>query len=189
LRRTVPQAHSRLIGATLSWPSPMARRILDPVERVSEVIFGLIMVLTFTGTFSAAESDAVETRSMVMSALSCNVAWGFVDGVMYLINTLVARTRDRGLRSEPARLEREDWLGALSVFLLVFLSTLPVVMPFIVMTHTVRALRVSNLVAIVMLFLCGVSLGHYASWRPWRTGVVMAMIGVGLVAITIAFGG
>src|SRR5215471_4002129 len=122
----------------------MGRRILDPVERVSEIIFGLIMVLTFTGTFSAAESDRLETRSMVLSALSCNVAWGFVDAVMYLINTLTGRSRERPNQHERPRLTRDDWAGALAVFLLVFLSTFPVVMPFMVMASPVRALRVSN---------------------------------------------
>jgi len=31
-------------------------RVLDPIDRVSEVLFGLIMVLTFTGSLSVAEA-------------------------------------------------------------------------------------------------------------------------------------
>ena len=34
-----------------------------------------------------------------------------------------------------ARLRKEDWLGALGVFLLVFLSTFPVAIPFMFMPH------------------------------------------------------
>ena len=30
-------------------------RVLEPSERISEVLFGLIMVLTFTGSLSVAE--------------------------------------------------------------------------------------------------------------------------------------
>ena len=82
-----------------------------------------------------------------------------------------------------------DWLAAVAVFLWVFVSTLPVVIPFVVIEDVARALRVSNGVAIVMLFLCGYSLGRYASLRPVRTGVAMAAIGIVLVAITMALGG
>jgi hypothetical protein len=31
-------------------------RVLDPIDRVSEVLFGLFMVLTFTGTLSVLDS-------------------------------------------------------------------------------------------------------------------------------------
>ncbi len=69
------------------------RRPLDPVERFSEVIFGLIMVLTFTGALSVAESGRQEVREMLFGALACNVAWGLVDGVMYLLTSVVGRAR------------------------------------------------------------------------------------------------
>ena len=168
------------------------KRILDPFERVSEVIFGVIMVLTFTGTFSVAESYRLEARTMVFSALACNVAWGIVDGFMYILGSVTDRLRERHDKSDqPAlpSLELRDWLGAASVFLLVFLSTFPVVVPFIVMTDAGKAVRWSNVIAIGMLFGCGVQLGHYAAWRPWRTGTAVAAIGVVLVLITIALGG
>jgi hypothetical protein len=32
----------------------LTRQILDPVERASEILFGLIMVLTFTGSITMA---------------------------------------------------------------------------------------------------------------------------------------
>ena len=32
------------------------KRVLDPIDRVSEALFGLIMVLTFTGSLSVAEA-------------------------------------------------------------------------------------------------------------------------------------
>ena len=54
---------------------------------------------------------------------------------------------------EHARLNARDFWGALGVFLLVFLSTFPVALPFIVMHKTIPAMRVSNLIAIVCCFL------------------------------------
>ena len=37
-------------------PIKSSKRVLDPIDRVSEVLFGLIMVLTFTGSLSVAEA-------------------------------------------------------------------------------------------------------------------------------------
>ncbi len=68
--------------------------VLDPIDRVSEIIFGLIMALTFTGTISAATAGREEVRTVMFAALGCNLAWGMVDAVMYLIRTLTERTRN-----------------------------------------------------------------------------------------------
>ena len=59
-----------------------------------------------------------------------------------------------------ARLGKEDWLGGLGVFLLVFLTTFPVVIPFLVLREdAVQALRVSNVIALALLFLVGFAFG------------------------------
>ena len=72
-------------------------RVLDPVDRVTEVIFGLLMAMTFTGTISVATSDQAAERTMMIAALGCNLAWGLADAVMYLLRTLIERTRNRTL--------------------------------------------------------------------------------------------
>ena len=207
---------------------------LSPVDRVSGIIFGLIMALTFTGALSAATADRDEVRSMLIGALGCNTAWGLVDAVMYLLAVLAERGRnltilkDVRTRSDPAharalildalppviastlepsdvdtiqgRLKRlplpasagltaADFRGALGVFLLVFLATLPVALPFAFIAHTHLALRVSNGIALLMLFVGGVSLGRHGGRRPWMSGLVMLTLGAGLVLATIALGG
>ncbi len=211
------------------------RRVLDPVERASEVLFGLIMVLSFTGSLSAATAGREEIRTMLIGALGCNLAWGLVDAVMYLMNTLSERGREMlmlrrvrqaaapeeasrliaealpsGIASvlHPAHLEairlqlqrlpeppahpslrRDDFIGGAGVFLLVFLSTFPVVIPFLVMHNAMLALRISNGIAIIMLFMAGYSLGRHAGYSPWGVGLAMVAIGLVLVGITIALGG
>lgn len=211
------------------------RRILEPIERISEVLFGLIMVLTFTSSLSAAQAGRSEIRTMLFGALGCNLAWGLIDGIMYLMACLSGRAEElrlrRALRSaadatstgrllekvlpaevssalqtddlerirrtvrdqaEPEkypRWTRDDWLGAFAVFCWVFVSTFPVVLPFVLMDEPRRALRMSNGIAIAMLFLTGWSFAHCAGLRPWRTGVAMVFLGLGLVAITVALGG
>ena len=67
------------------------RRVLDPGERIAEVLFGLIMVLTFTGSLSAAEAGREDIRAMLIGALGCNIAWGIIDGVLYLMGALHQR--------------------------------------------------------------------------------------------------
>jgi VIT1/CCC1 family predicted Fe2+/Mn2+ transporter len=210
-------------------------RVLDPIDRVSEVLFGLFMVLTFTGTLSVVDSGRDEVRDMLVAAIGCNIAWGFVDGVMYVLRNIVARGRRARLldavrgatRPEQAHgllaseigglaaalgtegLERVrlailakpasdsafnrmtllDLRGAVAVFLLVFLSTFPVVLPFVFIADPGVAKRASAAVAIVMLFICGYSWGRHATPNPWRTGLVMVLLGLGIEAIVIALGG
>ena len=213
---------------------PVLAPVLSPIDRVSEVIFGLIMALTFTGTLSVATADRNEVREMLIGALGCNIAWGMVDAVMYLLATMTERRRNlailREVRSRPgaqrvhqliadalpsviastmepaeldvirARLERlpelppaslslGDFRAAFAVFLLVFLATLPVALPFAVIHDAHRALRVSNGIALVMLFAGGYYLGRHAEAHPLRTGVLTLGAGVLLVWATIALGG
>ena len=83
-------------------PSPRATpaRVLSPIDRVSEVLFGLIMVLTFTGSLSIAEAGRDDVRAMLIGALGCNLAWGIIDGILYLMDCLSERGRDiRALRA------------------------------------------------------------------------------------------
>ena len=68
-------------------------RVLNPVDRVSEMLFGLFMALTFVGAVSIADSGREEIRKMFTTALGCNLAWGLADAVMYLIRTVTDRGR------------------------------------------------------------------------------------------------
>lgn len=67
--------------------------VLDPLDRASEFLFGLIMALTFTCTLSAATARGDAVLTVAVGALACNLAWGVVDGVMYLLSCLAQRGR------------------------------------------------------------------------------------------------
>ncbi len=69
--------------------------LLSPVERISEMLFGLFMALTFIGAVSAATSGREELRTMFIAALGCNLAWGLVDAIMYLVRTATDRARSQ----------------------------------------------------------------------------------------------
>ena len=79
--------------------------VLSPVDRVSEMLFGLFMALTFVGAISVAEPGKAQIREMFIAALGCNLAWGLVDAVMYLVRTVTDRgrllTMIRSVRNAP----------------------------------------------------------------------------------------
>lgn len=211
------------------------KRVLDPIDRISEVLFGLIMVLTFTGSLSVAEAGRDDVRKMLVGALGCNVAWGIIDAMLYLMACLAEKgqslrtylalrkaTEPREAQRlisdalppvvasilEPAELEamrrrlmqlpeppdrallsKDDWLGSIGVFLIVFISTFPVVLPFIFLRSVGPALRVSNAIAIVMLFLTGYAFGRMTGHHPWLVGGAMVVLGSILAGLTMALGG
>jgi len=210
-------------------------RVLNPVERLSEVIFGIIMALSIVGFVSAASGGENDVKTLLWAALGCNTAWGIVDGVMYVLTNLILRGRSLALLHqvrrtaeperarrviagalpplvasllEPAALERlraglvalpeppararptgRDLLGAVGVFLWSFASTLPVILPFVLVKDAALAIRLCRWIALAMLFLVGLTLGRYSGHRPLATGVVMAAIGGVLVVTTVALGG
>ncbi|MEQ1895369.1 MAG: hypothetical protein ABL998_22760, partial [Planctomycetota bacterium] len=87
------------------------------------------------------------------------------------------------------RLTRADFLAALGVFALVFSSTLPVALPFLFVSPLPQAVRVSNCVAIVLLYAAGHLLGRHGGLSAWRTGLGMVAIGAGLVLVALLLGG
>ena len=97
-----------LIGTTRPL-STSAKRALEPGERIAEVLFGLIMVLSFTGSLSVADAGRDDVRTMLIGALGCNIAWGIIDGILYLMDCLSERARDiRALRAAQSATAPED---------------------------------------------------------------------------------
>jgi VIT1/CCC1 family predicted Fe2+/Mn2+ transporter len=87
------------------------------------------------------------------------------------------------------QLGKREWLGALAVFLIVVLSTFPVIIPFVMIANARLALRVSNCVAVCMLFLAGYAFGRHMGHRPWRMAGAMVLLGIAMIGTTILLGG
>ena len=213
----------------------IGKRLLSPVDRVAEIFFGLIMALTFTCTISVMELDRAVVKDMLIGAITCNVAWGLVDAIMYLLMsvtengrsltifnfvrrtdnvdkahlfitdalpTLIASVMEKNdienIRQkllqfpEPPtsnKLTFKDYKRAAGIFLLVFLSTFPIVIPFIFINNLQAALRISNVIAVVIMFLCGWIWGKYAGRSRIIMGTLTSLVGAILVLITILLGG
>jgi hypothetical protein len=208
--------------------------VLDPINRLSEIMFGLLMTLTFTGTMSVAIGSGGDVRSVLFAALGCNLAWGIVDGTMHILTSLTERGRDLSRRRQitsaapadardlmrdalpdqtgriltedevdrlvdwikrvpddgkPAVMAFQDIRAALAVFLLVVSATLPPVLPFILLDHVPTAMRLSNFIAVAMLFFIGWRLDQQMNQTaPWMR-IVVPIMGCILVGVTIALGG
>jgi hypothetical protein len=214
-------------------PTRWMARVLDPVSRTTEVLFGLVMVLTFTATFNVSEAGRQDVRLMLVAAVGCGLAWALIDAAMYLLSVRAERALGKrayeGLRAGspaearriledalppfvaealedhdldtirarllaldprpvPLTLTHDDYLGALAIFLLVLFATLPMAVPFVLISDPGRALWVSHAIAITLLFLTGYALGRH--WgQALRVGLGMIAVGVVLVATAVALGG
>ena len=139
----------------------------------------------------------------MIATIGCNIAWGIIDGALFLVGQLFDRGRlrvlgqavrqapivqaatafvageldellgpvttgaERGtlygriaenMRSKSAavnRIGKADFLGALASFWLVFLTSVPAAIPFLLIDEPQLALRVSNAVLLTLLFLTG----------------------------------
>jgi len=211
---------------------------LDPSERLGEVLFGLVMVLTFTlGAGLTVQKGAEGVHELLIAALGCNFAWGLIDGVMVVMHRVSERGRRQRLvhamriasspetglaivrgELEPmlgplvgselrerlyaevraravslpldrTRVERADLLAGIASFFLVFVSTIPAALPFLLFTAPHLALRVSNLLLLVLLFVVGWRWAAYAGGSRLGWGLAMLTIGTLLVGVAMALGG
>jgi hypothetical protein len=213
-------------------------RYLDPASRLGEILFGLIMVLTFTLTAGfAVDEGRAGVRELLLAAIGCNIAWGVIDAVMYVMNCItvrsgkmrlvlaVQRAPDPGTalalvqaeiepelqslldpeesealsrsvlhhisRAQVTKtvLTKDDLYGALACFVLVFFSCLPAALPFFVFSQPHFALRVSNFLLVVLLFLVGQKWAQYAGVSRLASGSIMVLIGLALVGVAVLLGG
>jgi hypothetical protein len=218
--------------------SSILHRNLDPGDTLGEILFGLIMVLTFTVGERLIPSETLDARQLVVGAIGCNIAWGVIDAVLFLLGTLFFRSerarffrsiqsaRDEteamaaiqeefGLEEEPlavkpedkirlhqailalavhaapvrAKLRASDYSAAFVVFVLVSLTALPGVIPFILLGNSFLALRLSNTLLILLLFVVGYWWGHYTDAKSWQVALAVTLLGVAMVLVAVALGG
>jgi VIT1/CCC1 family predicted Fe2+/Mn2+ transporter len=213
------------------------RRYLDPAERMTELLFGLIMTLTFTlGAGLIVKEGPDATRELLFGVIGCNLAWGLIDGLFYLFNAMFARgahnrairlyqqqgrdalgaritdyveetfgawitpaTREALKQDLKANIERSaprpvswqagDFKGALASFVLVASTSLPALLPFLVIGDRTTALRVSNGLMILLVYVIGYLWAASIDAPRHRTALSMAILCVVVVGVTVALGG
>lgn len=213
-------------------------RYLDPTDSLGELLFGLIMALTVTlGARLLTHRSEIDAVEIVIALVGCNVAWGVIDAVLYLIGSVFSRNRrvhfvhrlraakteaeamaairdEFSLQDEPAltepdrivfhrtvleilrhadttraRVRWQDLQAAFAIVLLVSLTAVPGVLPLLLMDDSYLALRVANLLQVVLLFLIGFNWAKHTGARPWFAGLLIMGLGTALVGVAVALGG
>jgi VIT1/CCC1 family predicted Fe2+/Mn2+ transporter len=223
----------------MSIRSSFINKYLDQATSLGEVLFGLIMTLTFTlGAGLTIQQEGAEgARELLIATIGCNIAWGVIDGIFFVLGQLFERGRRRRVMQlvrsatqdadaaalvagelddiiakvmtpeerttlygrivgqvrmgglPPNPITRDDVMGGIASFWLVFFASLPAAIPFLFVDDARLALRVSNAILLGLLFWVGYSWARYTTARPALTGLVFLLCGAGLVAMAIALGG
>jgi hypothetical protein len=212
---------------------------LKPSESLTEVVAGLIMALTFTlGASVLSGGGADGARAALVGVIGCNVAWGVIDGVLYMMASTFDRNRNLRIRRAiaaaadeaaalaairgeldpylasvtqiedrerlyrsicnalarrplPLRtgLARDEVMGAIEIFCLVFATALPAALPLLVIGDPWWALRLSNLLVVGLLFVVGYHWAKYVDANPWSAGLGLLGLGLAMVAVAVPLGG
>ena len=215
-------------------PASALDAALSPFERASEIVFGVLMAISVTAAFEITAGGELDVRELMIGALGCNLAWGLIDGVMYLLQQQFERHRNhrtlqelRATSAEDAFRERvadalppmlaptltpdtyarirqavnaysaqrpplwprQELAVAAIICVLVFASTFPLVVPFMVMQDPWLAMRASHAVAVVFLFALGWRLGRWSGASALGAGIVFAAVGTALAVACVALGG
>jgi len=215
-------------------PEKVLDAALSPFERGSEIIFGILMAISVTAAAEITTAGGLDVRELMLAALGCNLAWGLIDGVVYLLQQQFERYRNHRTFLELRAIEAEDafrqrvkeelppvlgqaltpdtyarlremvnsyaerrpalwsWrevATAGTICLLVFGSTFPLVVPFLVLQDPWQALQALKAVAVVMLFLLGWGIGRWSGASPLGSGAVLATVGIVLAVLCLALGG
>lgn len=221
--------------------------LLDPIDRLSETIYSILILLTFTLAFRvfklATEPPPLQTTDeyvleLLFAALGAIFAWGVIDGIMYVLTSLFDRLERRRLawhiqaaatyseaveaiadeldfilepitgnaqrqalyqdvlehlrEAEPREvgLKWEDFTGALACVFVALYSVLPSLVPFVLFRDNyLLAIRLSNVISFIVLFVAGYQWGKYTGANPWKTGLILLGVGALIVAVAILVGG
>lgn len=206
--------------------------ILSPSDRHSEMLFGLIMVLTITGTVWLGTNS---TKAIISAGIGACIAWGIVDGIIYVYSSLLERGRIALAAQEASscsgegcdliaikeelegtivdtlgerekhevaqhilmRLKpvenhthatKDDILGGIAAGMLVFVSGVPPLLPFVFLDG-IQAMRLSSVIGLVMLYAIGYRWGSYVGRSRFWTGIIMMSVGIAITGVVIVLGG
>ena len=167
------------LGCNIAWG------IVDAAFYLMSSVIGNARGLRILRTIRENRDQSLSQR-LILDALPAPVSAVLTPSEVEELRERLARQPDPPVHSV---LNRRDLTGAFAVFLLVFLSTLPISLPFLLFAEAGFAMRASNAVAIAMLFGMGWTLGKHTGRSGWGAGLAMVCLGLLLVAITIALGG
>lgn len=231
---------------TPAQPQNLIERLLDPIDELSQVIYSILILLTFTLAFRifklqsgiGVHLENEQVRELLLAAMGATIAWGIIDGLMYVLTSVFERNEKqrvlRAVQSAPTDeeaiaaiadeldftlepittegkrkelygdvvetlresrpqhlgLKREDVAGGIGTLLVATIAVIPSLLPFVLLPNNAfLALRASNVVSFVVLFMSGWRWGRRTQSNPWLTGLTLALAGAAMVLIAIPLGG
>jgi VIT1/CCC1 family predicted Fe2+/Mn2+ transporter len=220
--------------------NPMRKFISDyltPSERLSQALYGLILVLTVISAIEITVSKQQQSAgTLLTAALGTCIAWGMVDAVIYVLTGVhernhhvrfVSRVKNKSKKEAIGQIEdelddsligvlekdekdriaeqifltvnhaapkrqhvkKDDVLGGAASFLISFMVVLPTMVPFVLSLKLDLAIRLSNIIAVAMLFIVGYVSGGREGMNRIRWALTITVLGVVIVAVTILLGG
>jgi len=167
------------LGCNFAWG--LADAVMSLVRRLTN----RSRRLSLASTVKHEQDPAVAVRAL-RDALPKAMKTLVDDAELEMIRARIAATQAMPGR---ARFVRADFAAALGIFLIVVISTFPVALPFVVFHEVEKALVVSRVLTLVMLFGAGFALGRFSGAGGLRAGVSMMTLGVLLTMAIIALGG
>ncbi|CCM77448.1 VIT1/CCC1 transporter family protein [Rhizobium mesoamericanum] len=94
---------------------PRIADVIDPGDALGEVLFGLIMALTFTvGSRLVFTEQGLNVRELIVATIGCNLAWGIIDAVLFVLGTVFYKSRRARLfRQIKAAKSEQEAISAL----------------------------------------------------------------------------
>jgi VIT1/CCC1 family predicted Fe2+/Mn2+ transporter len=85
-----------------------ADEALDPMNRLSEMMFGLIVAMTFIAAFGPTDAGSDDVHVMLFAAAGATFAWSLIDAVMFLLQVMGERGKDRRLLRKLRRTRSDE---------------------------------------------------------------------------------
>lgn len=135
---------------------------------------------------SSSEEEAVSTVADELDFILEPITRGEQRNAMY--HDMLPYLR----QAEPkaVRFQRADAVGALTVVLLYVAAVLPSLLPlFLVRDNFALAIRISNVVSLLVVFAAGYAWGTHTGTNPWKTGLLLASVCLAMVVTAMLLGG
>jgi len=170
-----------IFGCNLAWA------IVDGVMYVLGELFERSRKVRLFREVSSAKSDAAALQKIAEE----------LDGPLFELTSAEEREQIHRWvleilrRQQPSipGIRREELLGGVAVALIIVVATFPIVVPYLVLRDPHLAVRASNAVALVLLFLLGMRWGRIVGSSPVRVAAGLTLVGLILVGVTIVLGG
>lgn len=100
--------------------------------------------------------------------------------------------REHLRRAEPQSvgLQREDVVGAIVSVLLSVAAVVPSLLPLLLIPgNTALAIRISNVISVLVVFVTGYIWGIHTDNNPWRIGLLLSSVCLAMVVVAMLLGG